>query len=118
MVRSKSMKMTFGKYAGKSLEQIPLEYLRWVLSNCERMDQRLRDGIRSIIDPVGTLPNGGLHLETARTLNLIRDEVQIAFREILIEYRFDSDDSFLAIEALDKFNDAVQRILAERLGSA
>jgi hypothetical protein len=117
-VTRRSMLMPFGKHKGTRLDEIPEEYLHWVLENCERLDQRLRESIRAIVAPVGPQPNGGLRLETARTLNGIRDEVQRAFREILIEYRFDNDDSFLAIEALDKFNEAVQRILAERLGSA
>jgi uncharacterized protein (DUF3820 family) len=41
------MRMSFGKYKGRELCDIPLDYLRWVLRNCDRMNAFLRGAIQA-----------------------------------------------------------------------
>ena len=39
------MKMTFGKYRGVEVADVPTDYLRWCLGNVSDMDFRLRQAI-------------------------------------------------------------------------
>jgi hypothetical protein len=43
------MIMPFGRHRGKKLDDVPLDYLAWVLENCANASPYLRDGIRRII---------------------------------------------------------------------
>ena len=49
--------MTFGKYAGKGLGEIPRGYLRWVLSKCELSDN-MRTAIECVVKglPIPPMP--------------------------------------------------------------
>jgi Putative quorum-sensing-regulated virulence factor len=41
--------LTFGKYRGKRLRDVPPEYLLWVLANCHRISPHLRAAIRTYL---------------------------------------------------------------------
>jgi hypothetical protein len=41
--------MPFGKHRGKELCMIPVDYLLWVLDNCERLDPYLEEAIRRFL---------------------------------------------------------------------
>ena len=43
------MIMPFGKHRGKTLDDIPLTYLKWVLESCERATPSLRAEIRRLV---------------------------------------------------------------------
>ena len=42
-------RMTFGKFEGFALADIPESYLRWVLNNCTRIQPKLRDAIYNVV---------------------------------------------------------------------
>lgn len=41
--------MPFGKHVGEKLDEIPLDYLRWVLRECKSIPFGLRRAIRDVI---------------------------------------------------------------------
>jgi hypothetical protein len=43
------MIINFGKYKGKRLEDVPLDYLAWVLNTCTNASPYLREEIRRIL---------------------------------------------------------------------
>jgi hypothetical protein len=43
--KSNAMRMTFGKYIGQPLDQIPRGYLRWVVGNVPSLEPTLADAI-------------------------------------------------------------------------
>jgi hypothetical protein len=47
--KSNAMRMTFGKYIGQPLDQIPRGYLRWVVGNVPRLEPTLADAIDKAI---------------------------------------------------------------------
>lgn len=46
---SRAMRMTFGKYLGVPLDQVPRGYLRWVLANVMPVEPTLADAIRKAV---------------------------------------------------------------------
>lgn len=47
--KSNAMRMTFGKYIGQPLDQIPKGYLRWVAGNVQSVDPTLANAIDKAI---------------------------------------------------------------------
>ena len=47
--KSNAMRMTFGKYIGQPLDQIPKGYLRWVVGNVQSLEPTLADAIDKAI---------------------------------------------------------------------
>jgi hypothetical protein len=47
--KSNAMRMTFGKYIGQPLDQIPRGYLRWVFGNVPGLEPTLADAIDKAI---------------------------------------------------------------------
>lgn len=43
------LSMPFGKYAGRTLDQIPTDYLAWVLDHVETLKPTLREAIRLVV---------------------------------------------------------------------
>jgi hypothetical protein len=43
--------MSFGRYRGKPLDQVPTNYLRWVLDNAHSASPALRRQIKAILEP-------------------------------------------------------------------
>lgn len=111
------MRMNFGTYAGRALDDVPEDYLRWALCNCHRIDQRLREAIRAKLG-IDVSRSKDVDLESIRRLNLIRDLIRDAYREVLVKYGFDGENPVLPIEAMDDFHDEIKKILTEQLGSA
>lgn len=46
---SRAVRMTFGKYLGRPLDQVPRGYLRWVAANVAGLDPALADAIGKAI---------------------------------------------------------------------
>jgi hypothetical protein len=42
--------MTFGMYKGEMIEDVPRDYLRWVLQNCRNLDPLLRHSIVFVLE--------------------------------------------------------------------
>jgi hypothetical protein len=42
--------MSFGKYRGAKLDDVPQDYLQWVLSNCGNISVSLREEIKRVLD--------------------------------------------------------------------
>ncbi len=47
--QARCMRMPFGKHRGKGLDQIPVAYLRWVLSKCSNLSVALREAIYIVL---------------------------------------------------------------------
>jgi hypothetical protein len=47
--KSNAMRMTFGKYIGQPLDQIPRGYLRWVVGNVPSLEPTLAEAIDKAI---------------------------------------------------------------------
>jgi uncharacterized protein (DUF3820 family) len=45
MPKRGTLRMPWGKHAGKRLDEIPMSYLEWVLQNCRNIPGRLRTAI-------------------------------------------------------------------------
>lgn len=41
------MQMPFGKYKGEELENIPVDYIEWVLENVENLNWRLEEELQN-----------------------------------------------------------------------
>ena len=41
--------MTFGKYKGNDLEDVPRHYLKWLIANCDIANPELDNAIRSMV---------------------------------------------------------------------
>jgi hypothetical protein len=52
---ARCMRMTFGRHRGKHLDQIPLSYLRWVVSECSNISVALREAIHIVLKEGGAL---------------------------------------------------------------
>jgi hypothetical protein len=44
------VRITFGKYQGHRVQDIPSDYLQWVLANCTNINPRLRGAIRQELE--------------------------------------------------------------------
>lgn len=53
-------RMPFGKHRGRPLSEIPADYLRWVLDNCDNITPRLRAEITRLLNPAAEPPAGSL----------------------------------------------------------
>ena len=49
IVQCRRTKMTFGKYEGEMLADIPLDYLIWVLRYCWNIKSNLRSAIEKVV---------------------------------------------------------------------
>ena len=54
-----AMKLTFGKYRGRSLEDVPDDYLVWVLDHAESAGPTLKEAIRRHLGLDGTSNENG-----------------------------------------------------------
>jgi hypothetical protein len=99
------MRMPFGKYRGRGLEQVPDDYLVWVLDNCRDLQPTLRHLIEVRL---------GL-LDEPRQATRSPDwqvVLQQWYRQLTLDYHPDRGGS---TEAMQAINDAYER-LREELG--
>lgn len=46
----KGMKMPFGKYKGQPLEDLPIDYIKWLLENIENLRDDLREELQNQVE--------------------------------------------------------------------
>jgi hypothetical protein len=90
------MRISFGKYQGRRLEDIPDGYLLWVLETCDNIGPTLREAIRDQL---------GLGRETQADWPEI---VRQWYRQMSRDYHPDRGGSHEAMQAV---NDGYERLL-------
>ena len=48
-----SIRLLFGSYKGQRIDEVPTEYLRWVLTHFENLWEWLRTAIERYLDEIG-----------------------------------------------------------------
>lgn len=59
------MRMPFGKYRDEWLEDIPTDYIQWVLAHCENLRPNLRNALEDEMDLRGASYERRSHNESA-----------------------------------------------------
>jgi hypothetical protein len=92
------MILTFGKFKGKRLDQVPTDYLRWMLQNCGNISPAMRDEIKFLLRDEAA-PPPGRPTQTA----LVPPLVNKWYRELARQYHPDrpggSHQAMVAINA-------------------
>ena len=92
------MKMSFGKYKGWPLDQVPKEYLFWALDNCKTLSPFLRQEIEN------TLRDEGTDMQPAAQLHGILRQWH---REMVMKFHPDRGGN---VEAMKAINIGVERL--------
>jgi hypothetical protein len=109
------MKMTFGKYQGVPLSEIPDGYLLWVLDNIKSLSPTLRSAIRVRLgldeaarpDPGTADPFESYFERKERDRRELEPTIKAWFRQLVLDYHPDRRGSHDAMLAL---NDAHARL--------
>ncbi len=103
------MRMTFGKYAGLPLSEVPEGYLVWVLDNLDKLSPTLRSAIRirlGLEEPAKTTQEAKDPFETLfarkeRERKELEKKLKSWFRQLALDYHPDlrgSDDAMVALK--------------------
>jgi hypothetical protein len=109
------MRMTFGKYAGIPLSEVPEGYLVWVLDNLDKLSPTLRSAIRIRLGLEAVAktaqevkdPFENLFARQNQERKELDKKLRAWFRQLALDYHPDcrgSDDAMLAL------NDANERL--------
>jgi hypothetical protein len=93
--------MTFGKYSGKRLDEIPIGYLRWLLRECDNLEVWLRLAVEAELVRRGEPPprsgSGAGHYPPPVD---VRALLQVWFREMSLRWHPDRGGSDAAMQAV------------------
>jgi hypothetical protein len=104
------MRMPFGKYEGERLEDIPLDYLAWVLEHLTKIDPVLRRQIRQVLrqaqedeepEPPRAQPQPGPPVQWPEV-------IRTWYHGLARDYHPDRGGS---VQAMQVFNEAHDRLL-------
>jgi hypothetical protein len=137
-----SMKMPFGKYRGKRLISIPVEYFTWLLEKNEDLDPELRRAVEQEMDRRGekipekegsdepekgdepekkpkptprskATPHPEIEVKHVSALGQrLSGDLRMLFRNLALKYHPDRGGSAEAMQALNELHDQVQELLA------
>lgn len=91
------MSMPFGKYKGKELGDIPVDYLEWVLANCNRISPRLKRAIQAAI--------AGESSTSPPAPALLPDLTNRWYRTLALEFHPDRYGSHEGMKAINRARD-------------
>jgi hypothetical protein len=106
------MKMTFGKYCGWPLEEIPTGYLQWLIEGCDYLEQwpylrcavldqlRLRRDAERRAAPAAAPPSN------------LADQVAQVFRELSLKHHPDRGGSNAAMKVVNEFYERLRQIIS------
>jgi hypothetical protein len=107
--------MPFGKYQGRELDDVPQDYLLWVLENCKKINPYLR---RAILDELGIEesrpasgpqpPDGAGGSPGGKEL---ADIVRGWFRQLCLDYHPDRGGSHEAMVAINEAHGRLRQAL-------
>jgi len=92
------MIMPFGRHRGKPLENIPEDYLCWVLHECENIQPRLRRAIEQVLNPA-TTPAPGVPAASITTI------LAPWYRRLAQEFHPDVGGSHSEMKAVNRSRD-------------
>ena len=102
--------MTFGKHKGKFIEDVPPDYLLWVIDNCD-IQPTLRHAIRQALDlsdwPSARKSHGDAGL-------LVLQVLEPWYRKLAMEFHPDRRGNHVGMVAVNRARD----LLLEMMGSA
>jgi hypothetical protein len=96
------MIMPFGKYKGKEVRDIPVDYLRWAHEKCD-LYGRIKDEIEALVafrPAAMDAHHFGIDLDKARSI----------YRELSFQYHPDRGGSTSAMQALNTFYNALKEV--------
>lgn len=96
------MIMTFGKYRGKPLRDIPLDYLQWVLGNCTRCSPALLAEIKIVLQRVEARP--------AKSELALPAIAARWYRTLAAKFHPDRGGSHEAMKAINRANDLLLQL--------
>lgn len=116
------MILKFGKYKNKSIDDVPPQYLEWMLATIADLDPRLR---RAIIDhlartdrhdgPTATASSGPPLVAIPEVARAIKDGLKEVRRELAQKYHPDHGGSNEAMIALNDFYERLTPALLGRI---
>ena len=86
------MIMPFGRHRGKPLEEIPADYLEWILDNCTNLTPRLRSAIGRTLGNAES-PSTGVAIPTL---------ANAWYRKLSLEFHPDRGGSHDAMKAVNR----------------
>ena len=87
------MKMPFGKHRGRRIEDVPEDYLCWVLDNCENISATLREAIVDVLD---------LGSRSAGSAELSVDVANVWYRRLALEFHPDHGGNHEGMKAVNR----------------
>jgi hypothetical protein len=97
--------MPFGRHRGEPLEQVPFDYLTWVLRGCERLDPWLRKAIEAELEQRVGKPASGTQLVDVKSL------IGQWYRELSLKYHPDRGGNHEAMKAINFARDRLFELL-------
>lgn len=104
------MRMPFGKYRGRELEEIPESYLLWVLDNAEHASETLREEIKCRLDIGVQKPTPGVALDAVTAV------VAAWHRKVIFRWHPDRGGDTRVAQAINDACDQLRNMLAEEIG--
>jgi hypothetical protein len=109
-------RLTFGKYVGQPLSQVPSSYLAWMLNELRGLDHRLRDAVRRELDrrtgQRARRPGEGARAGPGPNLPANLPEIlRTWYHELVLKYHPDRGGTKEAMQAVNDANDRLRKLV-------
>lgn len=101
------MKILFGKYKGVELEEIPTEYLEWVVGNVERINPYVLAAIKDELD----IRRPSLFKKSTKQAPELLTKTSLVYKTLSKKYHPDVGGNTQAMQALNEFYENLKEIL-------
>ena len=117
-----SLKMPFGKYKGKRLNKLPVDYLVWCRDKCDNLTDELRAAVEEELaertdTPKEEAEGPSAKPEVSRAPKVsplgqtLTGDVRMLFRNLALKYHPDRGGAPEAMRALNEFHEQLQELL-------